>query len=163
MSAFTPAEIDYLQRSSSAGPRLARVATVGADGTPHVTPVGFSYNPDLDTIEIGGRDFAATKKFRDVQRSGRAAVVVDDVPSVDPWRVRGIEVRGRAEAVAEPRPHLRIHPERVVAWGLEPGGRRARDVPRAEPVPSSTGTTVQAPARRAAAFSSVPRGWEHPG
>ena len=53
MSAFTAAEIDYLRRSSSAGPRLARVATVGA---PHVTPVGFSYNPEADAIEIGGRD-----------------------------------------------------------------------------------------------------------
>jgi pyridoxamine 5'-phosphate oxidase family protein len=69
VSAFTAAEIEYLRRSSSAGPRLARVATVGADGTPHVTPVGFSYNPELDAIEIGGRDFARTKKFRDVRRS----------------------------------------------------------------------------------------------
>jgi pyridoxamine 5'-phosphate oxidase family protein len=136
VSAFTAAEIEYLRRSSSAGPRLARVATVGADGTPHVTPVGFSYNPELDAIEIGGRDFARTKKFRDVSRSGRAAVVIDDVPSVNPWRVRGIEVRGRAEAVAEPRPHLRIHPERIVSWGLEAGGRFARDVARREPVPT---------------------------
>ena len=136
MSAFTAAEIDYLRRSSSAGPRLARVATVGADGTPHVTPVGFSYNPELDAIEIGGRDFARTKKFRDVSRNGRAAVVIDDVPSVNPWRVRGIEVRGRAEAVAEPRPHLRIQPERIVSWGIEAGDRFARDVPRPEPVPT---------------------------
>jgi pyridoxamine 5'-phosphate oxidase family protein len=62
--------------------------------------------------------------------------VIDDVPSVNPWRVRGIEVRGRAEAVAEPRPHLRIHPERIVSWGLEAGGRFARDVARREPVPT---------------------------
>jgi len=29
------------------------VATVGADGTPHVVPVGWSFNADLDTIDIG--------------------------------------------------------------------------------------------------------------
>jgi pyridoxamine 5'-phosphate oxidase family protein len=136
MSAFTQAEIEYLRTSSSSGPRLARVATVGADGTPHVTPVGFSYNPELDAIEIGGRDFASTKKWRDVSRTGRAAVVIDDVASVDPWRVRGIEVRGRAEAVAEPLPHLRIHPERIVSWGIEPGERQARDIRTRVPVAS---------------------------
>jgi pyridoxamine 5'-phosphate oxidase family protein len=92
---------------------------VGADGTPHVVPVGFSFNPSLDVIEVGGIDFDRTKKFRDVEHSGRAAIVVDDLASSDPWRPRGIEVRGRAEAIAGSRPLIRIHPERVVSWGLE--------------------------------------------
>jgi pyridoxamine 5'-phosphate oxidase family protein len=83
-----------------------------------VTPVGFSYNPEEDTIDIGGHDLAGTKKYRDVERSGRAAVVVDDNPSVDPWIVRGVEVRGRAETVTEP-PLIRIHPDRVRSWGLD--------------------------------------------
>ncbi|MGH2721756.1 MAG: hypothetical protein ACRDJO_09145 [Actinomycetota bacterium] len=30
------------------------MATVGRDGTPHVTPVGWSYSGDLDVIEIRG-------------------------------------------------------------------------------------------------------------
>jgi pyridoxamine 5'-phosphate oxidase family protein len=126
MSAFTESELDYLDN----GRRLARIATVGPDGTPHVVPVGFSYSPELDAIEVGGRDFGRSKKFRDVARSGRAAVVIDDIESVDPWKVRGIEVRGRAEAVREPRPMIRIHPERVVSWGIDPRGRLARDVRR---------------------------------
>jgi hypothetical protein len=29
------------------------------------------------------------------------------------------ELRGRAEAVAEPEACIRIHPERVVSWGLD--------------------------------------------
>lgn len=113
MSAFSDAELAYLRSER----RLARVATVGADGMPHVTPVGWSYNAELDTIDIGGRDFARTKKFRDVRRSGRAAVVVDDV--LPPWRPRAVTVRGRAEAVDGPAPLIRIHPDHVVSWGLD--------------------------------------------
>jgi pyridoxamine 5'-phosphate oxidase family protein len=119
MSVFSEAELDYLTGGSR---RLARIATVGKDGTPHVVPVGFRYNAEHDSIDIGGRDFDRTKKYRDVERNGRAAVVVDDLASIDPWRPRGIEVRGRAEAIDGAKPLIRIHPERVVPWGLEPGG-----------------------------------------
>lgn len=38
--------------------------------------------------------------------------------SVDPWRPRGVEVRGRAEALEAPVPQIRIHPDRIVSWGL---------------------------------------------
>ena len=117
MSAFSDVELGYLR---GGGRRLGRIATVGRDGTPHVVPVGWSYNADEDTIDVGGRDLPPTKKFRDVRRSGRAALVIDDLASADPWRPRGIEVRGRAEAVETPRPVIRIHPDRVVSWGLSP-------------------------------------------
>jgi len=95
---------------------LGRVASVGADGTPHVTPVGWRL-VDGSYIEVTGRDFASTKKFRDVSRRPRAAIVIDEV--LPPWQPRGIEIRGRAEAHRGPRPHLRIHPDRVFSWGLE--------------------------------------------
>jgi pyridoxamine 5'-phosphate oxidase family protein len=114
MSAFTDAELAYLTGER----RLARLATVGRDGTPHVVPVGWRYNAELDAIEVGGHDLEATKKYRDVRRTGRAAIVVDDLASTTPWRPRGIEVRGRAEALAGPRPLIRIHPGRIVSWGL---------------------------------------------
>ena len=112
-TAFSDAELRYLR-----GERLlGRVATVGKDGTPHVAPVGWSYNAEEATIDIGGRNFAASKKYRDVRRTGRAAIVIDDV--LPPWRPRGIEVRGRAEAVEEPSPLIRIHPDRIVSWGMQ--------------------------------------------
>jgi pyridoxamine 5'-phosphate oxidase family protein len=123
MSVFSEAELRYL----TGGQQLGRIATVGADGTPHVVPVGWIYNAARDTIDIGGHGLERTKKFRDIARSGRAAIVIDDVASTDPWRPRGIEVRGRAEAIALPTPLIRIHPERIVGWGLEPG-RNARTV-----------------------------------
>lgn len=122
MSRFTEAELEYLQSER----RLARIATVGPDGTPHVTPVGWSYDPAADVIEVSGHDFAATKKYRDVARTGRAAVVIDDV--LPPWQPRGVEVRGRAEALDEPVPRIRLHPERIVSWGINGSGRSARSV-----------------------------------
>jgi pyridoxamine 5'-phosphate oxidase family protein len=129
MSEFTDDELTYMRGAR----RLARLATVGREGTPHVVPVGWSFNPDLDAIEVTGHDFAQTKKFRDVRRHGRAALVVDDLASTDPWRPRGIEVRGAAEAVESPRPMIRIYPERIVSWGIDSSGGLARSIQPREP------------------------------
>ena len=126
-SRFTERELAYLQSGER---RLARIATVGRDGMPHVVPTGWTYNTEHDTIDIGGIDLTATKKYRDAARSGAAALVVDDV--LPPWHPRGIEVRGRAEIVQRPEVTIRIHPTRIVSWGLESdriGERHGRDVP----------------------------------
>jgi pyridoxamine 5'-phosphate oxidase family protein len=120
---FTEAELEYLHGDRM----LGRIATVGRNGTPHVVPVGWSHNTALDSIDVGGRNLEKTKKFRDVRETGRAAIVIDDLLSTDPWHPRGIEVRGSAEAVAAPRALIRITPERIVSWGLE-GGDSARTV-----------------------------------
>jgi len=113
MSVFTDGELRYLLGDR----RLARIATVGKDGTPHIAPVGWSYNSELDTIDIGGHSLEKTKKYRDVMRNDRVAVVIDDV--LPPWQPRAVEVRGRAEIVDRPDPLIRIHPERIVSWGIE--------------------------------------------
>lgn len=127
-SAFTDAELAYLTEER----RLARIATVGAGGTPHVVPVGmWNHNSDHDSIDVGGHDFTRSKKYRDVERIGRAAIVIDDLASTDPWRPRGVEVRGRAAAIEDPEPLIRIHPERIVSWGIESeaiGARHSRAV-----------------------------------
>jgi pyridoxamine 5'-phosphate oxidase family protein len=120
--AFTPAETEYLTTQ-----RLGRLATVGADGVVQNNPVGFRIE-DGGTIVIGGRAMAGTRKFRNVAATGRAALVVDDVVSTQPWRVRGIEIRGRAEAVTEAEPPMpgttgdviRLHPDVVFTWGVDP-------------------------------------------
>jgi pyridoxamine 5'-phosphate oxidase family protein len=112
MSVFTDEEIEYLKSQL-----LGRLATVGSDGQPHVVAVSFRYNAVLDTIDIGGHDFARHKKYRDVQRNPRVALIVDDLQSVNPWRPQGIEVRGEAEVLRRgrgARPRLRsgdvLHP-----------------------------------------------------
>jgi pyridoxamine 5'-phosphate oxidase family protein len=123
MGAFTPAEIEYLKSQ-----RLGRLATVGADGEPHVVPVGYRFNPDRDIIEIGGHSgFAKRKKYRDVLRNSRVAFVIDDVASTNPWSVRGIEIRGQAEVLKTGGAALgpgfdpemfRIKPSRIISWGI---------------------------------------------
>lgn len=126
MSAFTSNELEYLTGER----RLGRIATVGPDGMPHVVPSGITYNAELDSIDIGGIELARTKKFRDIVRTGMAAVVIDDV--LPPFRPRGIEVRAQAEALPRPKPLLRLHPTRIISWGLDDdtiGKRHARDVP----------------------------------
>jgi pyridoxamine 5'-phosphate oxidase family protein len=95
MSVFTDQEHDYL----ASGVRLGRLATVGPDAMPHVVPTGFRYNQDHDTIDVGGHDFAKRKKYRDVLRDPKVAFVIDDIVSVSPWRVRGIEIRGEVEVL----------------------------------------------------------------
>jgi pyridoxamine 5'-phosphate oxidase family protein len=123
VSVFTDEERQYL----SSGVRLGRLATVGSDGAPHVVPTAFRYNSDHDTIDIGGHDFAKRKKYRDVLRNPKVAFVVDDIASVNPWRVRGIEIRGEAEVLDTGGAELmrgfdpemfRITPKRIVSWGL---------------------------------------------
>lgn len=122
---LTPAEIDYL-----ATQKLGRLATVAPDGSPQVAPTGFRFNAALGTIDIGGHSLSRSKKFRNIAAGSRAAFVVDDIASVNPWRVRGLEVRGTAEALTgqgdtglfgAPGEMIRIHPTRVLSWGIEPG------------------------------------------
>ncbi len=136
MSVFTPAEIEYLGSQ-----RLCRLATVGLGGEPHVVPVRFRYNADLDVMELGGRDFGTSKKFRDMLNNPLVALVVDDL-TPPPVKPRGIEVRGRAEALftggddiwpgADPE-YVRVTPTYIATWGIEgdpysPAGRRAQAV-----------------------------------
>jgi len=123
MATLTAAQIDYLSSQ-----RLGRIATAGADHKPHVVPTSFRYNADLQTIDVGGMHVATTKKYRDVQANGFASIVVDDLVSVDPWRPRMLEIRGRAEAVPSGgaglgpgfgEAFIRIYPETVNSYGIE--------------------------------------------
>src|SRR3954471_13587775 len=115
MSAVTEAARAYM----AGGRQLGRLATGGDDGTPHVVPVAWIYNAARDTIDVGGHEPELTKQVRDGYRSGRAAIVIDDLGDTEEWHPRGIEVRGRGEAIALPTPLIRIHPERIVSWGIE--------------------------------------------
>ncbi len=107
------------ERAFLAAQPLGRLATVDAVGLPHVVPVGFTYNEVTKTIDIGGFHMSSTAKFRHVRRSGVAAFVVDEV--LEPWRPRGIEIRGRAEALDAaadaPSGLIRIHLDAVRTWG----------------------------------------------
>jgi pyridoxamine 5'-phosphate oxidase family protein len=143
MSTFTDAEIEFLNDQ-----RLGRLATVGADGMPHVIPVAVFYDPAAEALVIGANaQFGASvmvnsKKFRDARRRPQVAIVLDDPGP------RILEVRGEAEARLEGgadvgrrlgtpfefnEAWIRIVPRRIVAMGINGGGyadRSARDVPQ---------------------------------
>jgi pyridoxamine 5'-phosphate oxidase family protein len=134
---FTEGEIEYL-----AAQPLARLATVQPNGTLQNNPVAFYYNTALQAIDIGGRNMPDSRKFKNVAANGRVALVVDDIASFDPWVVRCLEIRGRGEPIADPADSaarapgaiIRVHPERIVSWGIDPphlsrGKRNVSDPP----------------------------------
>ncbi|MEU7891894.1 hypothetical protein AB0B45_03395 [Nonomuraea sp. NPDC049152] len=55
--------------------------------------------------------------------------MLDDLASMRPWTVRGIEIRGTAEALTDQEPPLpgfsgeliRITPRKITSWGLADG------------------------------------------
>ena len=127
MSVFTEEEIEYLQSQA-----LARIATVGPDGHPHVIPVTFRFNEELDTIDIGGIAFGEGKKWRDAKQNPKVTFLLDDTfGSGKDRQARALEVRGQAELhetggnEINPRfpnfapQFFRIRPKRIVSWGLE--------------------------------------------
>lgn len=119
-STLTREHIDYLSTQ-----QLGRLATVRPNGAPQNSPVGFRCNTELGTIDIAGWNMGDSYKFKNLATNDQVAFVVDDIASVQPWRVRFLEIRGRAEALTDietytgPGELIRIHPQRVIAYGLD--------------------------------------------
>ncbi len=107
---FSEAEKDFLKTQ-----RLARLATVSADGQPDVSPVGFQF--DGVHILVGGRAPQKTLKYKNVV-SGQSlvAIVIDDLETIDPWKPRGIKIHGRAEIVENS--VIKITPIIHWHWGI---------------------------------------------
>jgi len=92
VSNFTAKELEYMQSQ-----RWGRLATISPDGRPQIAPVGFRYNIELDTIDIGGFNMSQSKKFRNILTNPNVSFVIDDV--LPPWQPRGVEIRGTAQAI----------------------------------------------------------------
>jgi len=129
---FSEAEISYLRAQ-----RLARLATVSADGQPDVVPVGFEF--DGRYVYVGGIDPVKTRKFRNVRAGNiKVALVVDDLVSASPWTPRYLRIYGNAELVERSgqfgqAAYMRITP--TISWsfnleGLPFGHDREIDVRR---------------------------------
>lgn len=74
-------------------PRIGRLATVTADGRPHVVPIWFAVSGDRILVHT----FAGMKKARNVEATGRFALTVD----TDEWPYRGVTLEGRARLEPE--------------------------------------------------------------
>lgn len=78
-----------------AAERTCRVATVGKDGAPHVSPLWFGWDGEALWL------FSITRSQRwaDLVRDPRVSVVVD--AGVDYFELHGVEISGRAEIVGD--------------------------------------------------------------
>ena len=118
--------LDEAERAYLASRPLCRMATVDPSGAPRVDPVRFFLQED-GTILSGGLSLAATERWRNLMSNPKLALVVDDLVSVRPWRVRGVEIRGEAELLTGPHDLapgmsdelIRVRPHRVHSWGLD--------------------------------------------
>ena len=113
MADFSEEELQYL-----ATQRLGRLATIPADGYPQNNPVGFRFNAELGTIDIGGMFNERSAKYRNVGREPKVSFVIDDAVGQGIEGTRFLEIRGEAEQAAE---LIRIRPRRLVSWNIDPG------------------------------------------
>jgi len=122
---FKSHEIDFLRQAD-----LGRLATIQPDGAPQNSPVGFTYNESLGTIDISGYRMSKSQKYRNIAHNDKVAFVVDDIPSRDPWRVRCLEIRGTAEQADAPPSRgaasdeletaiIRLTPRRAISFGID--------------------------------------------
>ena len=68
----TPADITPEMLTFLSEYHLASLTTMRADGSPHVVPVGFSYDAEACLVRV--ITFASSLKYKNALRGGRAAV-----------------------------------------------------------------------------------------
>ena len=128
---FSEKEIEYLKSQ-----RLVRIATASVSSKeeengsiqPDVVPVGFDF--DGEYFYVGGMNIVKSKKYKNVLKNNKVAIVIDDLKSVDPWDPRGMKIYGIADIVtrqggymestghSNPQ-YIRISPKKKWSWGIE--------------------------------------------
>jgi pyridoxamine 5'-phosphate oxidase family protein len=126
---FSEKEIEYIKSQ-----RLARIATAAADSPsegsmqPDVVPVGFDF--DDDYFYVGGMNILKSRKYKNVLKNNKVALIIDDLKTVDPWDPRGIRIHGTADIVSRKggymegtghseATYIRIKPKKKWSWGIE--------------------------------------------
>jgi pyridoxamine 5'-phosphate oxidase family protein len=119
--AFTDEELEYLRSQP-----LARLATVAPAGQPDVTPVALEVEDTTLWVCGAGEAVLRTRKIRNITAGNRqVALVVDDLPSLDPFVARGIRIYGIAEdpvdrvGMVGPGHYVRVTPTISWSWNLE--------------------------------------------
>lgn len=119
---LSPEAIHFLEER-----HLATLTTLRPDGSPHVVPVGFSYDPSSGLARV--ISFASSQKVRNLAAGGRAAVsqvdggrwltlegpaTVTDDPDRVARAVEGYAARYRQPGEREDRVAIEIHVDRVM-------------------------------------------------
>jgi PPOX class probable F420-dependent enzyme len=90
MSEMTPAERDAFLRET----RIAKLATLRADGSPTIVPVWFEWDGDTAAIFTGRQ----SPKVQRIERDPRVALSVEEgVGAAEAW----VTIEGKAELEAE--------------------------------------------------------------
>jgi len=123
----TPADLTPEMLAFLAEYHLASLTTFRADGSPHVVPVGFSYDHTSHTVRI--ITFASSAKYKNALRGGRAVVSQVDggrwltlegtvTGTADPEKVAaavaGYAARYRQPGEREDRVAVEIHVDRIM-------------------------------------------------
>ena len=91
--------------SAAASARVARLATVGADGNPHVVPICFALDGDTlyTTVDAKPKSTRALRRLANIRANPRVEVVIDHYE--DDWtRLWWVRLAGRARVVeSDPR------------------------------------------------------------
>jgi PPOX class probable F420-dependent enzyme len=80
--------------------RVARLATVGPDGAPHLVPVCFALEGDTlyTAVDEKPKRTRALRRLRNIEADPRVEVLIDDYE--EDWsRLRWVRLRGRARVV----------------------------------------------------------------
>ncbi|ROP54614.1 pyridoxamine 5'-phosphate oxidase family protein [Streptomyces sp. PanSC9] len=88
---MTPGELDEFLTAQ----RTCRVATVSADGAPHVSALWFAW----DGTSLWLYSVVRSRRWAQLRRDPRVAVVIDSGEEYD--QLRGVELAGRVEFVGE--------------------------------------------------------------
>ena len=125
---FSEKEIEYLKSQ-----RLARIATAATESLseesmePDVVPVGFDF--DGDYFYVGGMSILKSRKYKNLLKNNKVALVIHDSKTVDPWDPRHqnsctadivtrkggyMEGTGHSEAT-----YIRIKPKKKWSWGID--------------------------------------------
>jgi PPOX class F420-dependent enzyme/OxyR family protein len=80
-------------------------------------------------VGVGGINILKSRKYKNVLKNNKVALVIDDLKTIDAWHPRGIRIYGTADIVTrqsgymEQAPHpqadyIRIKPEKKWSWGI---------------------------------------------
>jgi PPOX class probable F420-dependent enzyme len=103
-----------------------QVATIGPDGTPHLTTLFYC----VQDGRVGFWTYASSQKIKNLQRDPRISVLVED--GDDYFELRGVTIQGTAELVTDEDGIRRIGTRvaQVVAKGMDLGEIGAAEVER---------------------------------
>lgn len=84
--------------------RVARLATVDAQGRPHIVPVVYAFDGDYLYTPVDGKpkrvDARQLRRVRNLQANAHVSLVIDDY-SEDWQRLAWVQIHGLAEITAE--------------------------------------------------------------